>query len=184
MHQRRGNPIKWKLYVNKANLNLSWILLSSTPAGAIFSESFRGEYMIITSSFTYPFFNAPGLAILSTVVCTTNGHWSTFQEKCLLSLVQAHWSSPMLQWSLSHHLLPCSNGLLQFIDLAAMKWLISFWTTNLRVLAEANGNAAIQTSQSSFTDVSGFWLFTFYLRLSTRPCHEWLGSGASLPFCL
>ena len=41
------------------------MLLSSTPAGAMFSEWFRGASMIITSSFTYPFVNAPGLAILS-----------------------------------------------------------------------------------------------------------------------
>ena len=67
MHQCKGNPIKWKLSVNKANLNLSWMLLSSIPAGAMFSEWFRGASMIITSAFTYPFVNAPGLAILSTV---------------------------------------------------------------------------------------------------------------------
>jgi hypothetical protein len=37
-------------------------------------------------------------------------------------------------------------------------WNISFlfWTTNLSVLAEADGDAAIQTSQSSFAHVSGF----------------------------
>ena len=126
IHQRKGNPIKWKLYANKANLNLSWILLSSIPPGAIFSEWLRGEYMIITSSFTYQFVNASGLAILSTLFvqlmgidlhCKGNVCWAWFKHTG---------APPMLQWALSHSLLPCSNGFFKFIDLAAMKYLISF----------------------------------------------------------
>ncbi len=146
MHQRKSNPIKWKLYVNKANLNLSWMLLSSIPAGAMFSEWFRWAYMDHHEFIYLSIRQCAWIGHIVNSVCTTNGHWSTFQEKCLLSLVQAHWSSPKLQQSLSHHLLPCSNGFSSSLTWQPWNGSFLFWTKNLRVLAEANSDAGIQTS--------------------------------------
>ncbi len=175
MHQRKSNPIKWKLYVNKANLNLSWILLSSTPAGAIFSEWLRGEYMIITSSCTCQVVNAPGLAILSTLLVQLMDIDLHFKRNVCLAWFKhtgARRCSSVLYLIISCH---AATDFLSSLTWQPWNGSFLFWTTNLRVLAEANGDTAIQTNQAYFTHVSGFWLLTFYLRLSTRPCHEWLG---------
>jgi len=85
--------------------------------------------MPIKSSFTYQFVNASELARLSTLFvpimdigprCRGNVYWAWFKH------TGAPRPAPRLQWSLSPSLLPCSQGFFKFIDLAAMKWLISF----------------------------------------------------------
>jgi len=156
IHQRKGNPIKWKLYANKANLNLSLILLSSMPPGAIFSEWLRGECMIITSSFTYQFVNAPGLAILPTVFVRLMDIDHHFKGNVCWAWFK-HTGAP--RCSSDFYLIVSCHAATDFSSsLTWQPWNISFlfWTTNLSVLAEADGDAAIQASQSSFAHVSGF----------------------------